>query len=296
MPSRRRRPSGCVACCCGSRPRRRARTHQTTGGEDADIEVFARFRAWWVVYNVVGVWAYITAAWVLAGTWFIATAFGVDLVGAVGGLADWEAIGWVRTVAIGALVTGVLGAVTMAVNYFTAYWRFELARVHHGDTTHLRTRRGLFSTGEVNRDEARVRGLAISEPLLWRWMGMADTAVITTGLGLWSPEQPSAILPRGPISVARPVAGGVLALVAVPVLSGAAPTWLLWAGPAAWPAGLLGAVLAHRSLGHAIHGDYVVMRSGLASRVTSALRREIVSTIAVRQSVLQQRLGPRSRR
>lgn len=292
--------------------------------ESGDIEVFARFRAWWVVYNVFSVWAYLTAAGLLWGAFVIAATFGVDLVDVVSDLADWRELGWVRTAAIGALVTGIIGAAGMAVSYFTTNWHFELARVRLEDTTHLRTRRGLFSTREVNRDESRIRGVSISEPLLWRWMGMADTTVITTGLGLWSPAEPTAILPRGPISVARPVAvqvlgesspitaelaphppaalrrrlwwatlvvGGFAAILAVPVASGAAPTWLLWTALALWPVGLLGAVLAHHSLGHTIHGEYVVVRSGLMSRVTTALRRDAVSTIAVRQSVLQRRLG-----
>ncbi len=294
------------------------------GTEDrGSTEVFARFRAWWVVYNIFSIWAYLMAAAVLWGAFWIAATVGVDLVDVVGGLADWRSLGWVRAIALGALATGVIGAVAMAVSYFTEYWRFELARVRHDDSSHLRTRRGLFSTREVNRDEARNRGLSIGEPLLWRWMGMADTNVITTGLGLWSLEQPTAILPRGPMSVARPVAarvlgepcpitvelprhppaalrrrlwwatllvGGALGVVAAPVATGAAPPWLLWAVLGLWPVALLGAIVAYRALGHTIHGEYVVMRSGLMTRTTSALRRDAVSTIAVRQSVLQQRL------
>lgn len=308
--------------------RERAEPDLVTGEEATEdtgsVEVLARFRAWWVVYNVFSIWAYLMATAVLWGAFWIAATFGVDLVGVVSGLTDWRELGWVRTIAVGALATGIIGAVGMAASYFTGYWRFELARVRHDDSSHLRTRRGLFSTREVNRDESRTRGLSISEPLLWRWMGMADTNIITTGLGLWSLEQPTALLPRGPMSVARPVAAQVLgepcpitaelarhpraalrrrlwwatlvvaavvALLAAPVATGAAPLWLLWVALGSWPLALLGAFIAHDALGHALHGDYVVMRSGLMTRTTSALRRDAVSTIAVRQSVLQQRLG-----
>ena len=300
-----------------------------TKGEDAiegagSTEVFARFRAWWVAYNVFSIWAYLMATAVLWGAFWIAATFGVDLVGVVSGLADWRELGWVRTIAVGALATGIIGAVGMATSYFTGYWRFELARVRHENGSHLRTRRGLFSTREVSRDETRTRGLSISEPLLWRWMGMADTNIITTGLGLWSLEQPTALLPRGPISVARLVAAHVLgepcpitaelarhprtalrrrlwwatlvigtavAFLTAPVVTEAAPLWVLWVALGCWPLALLGALIAYRSLGHTLHGEYVVMRSGLMTRTTSALRRDAVSTIAVRQSVLQQRLG-----
>ena len=65
---------------------------------------------------------------------------------------------------------------------FTENWNLELARVPSRDGTMLRTRKSLFTTREVNRDENRIRGAQVSEPVLWRWMGASDTSVITTGL------------------------------------------------------------------------------------------------------------------
>lgn len=295
-----------------------------SAGAEPDAEVLATLRPWWVVYNMFSVWAYLMAAGLLWGLFWLVSTFGVDLYGAASRAADWEALGWFGIGVAVLVVGGAVGAIGMGVNFFTAYWRFELARVRSGGGAHLRTRRGLFSTREVNRDEARLRGLSIGEPLLWRWMGMADTNVITTGLSVWDMEQPTAILPRGPIRVARLVAARVLgdpcpldaplprhpraalrrrlwwatvagmvppAAVAVPVASGSVPPWVLWAAFGLWPVALLGAVVAYRALGHAIAGEYVVVRSGLLSRTTSALRRDAVSTIAVRQSILQRRLG-----
>src|SRR5690606_25804641 len=129
----------------------------------------------------------------------------------------------------------------------------------------------------------------ISEPLLWRWMRMADTNGVTTGLGLGSSSQPSALVPRAPLSVARTVSAevlgepdplreplqahprqalrrrltwatlmsaGVVGAVVWPVWSGAAPMWVLWAALSVWPLALLGAVIAYRALGHAIVGEY----------------------------------------
>jgi putative membrane protein len=189
----------------------------------------------------------------------------------------------------------------------------------------LRTRRGLFTTREVNRDEARMRGVQIAEPLLWRWMGVSDTTVITTGLSMWSMAQPAAILPRGPVAVARRVAADVLGVrpgplgaplsahpraalrrrlwwaTAVAGLAGALLGWLavtgvvpapaVWAAAVLWPVGLLAALVAYRALGHAVAGGHLVVRSGLVSRTTSVLRTSAVSTIAVRESPLQRRLG-----
>lgn len=317
---------------------RASRMPDTIADEDADAatepvdgavatsegEVFATLRPWWVVYNMFSIWAYLTAAGLLWGLFWLASTFGIDLFGVVSGLVDWDAIGWVGITVLALVVGGLIGAIGMGIAFITGFWGFELARVRTDDATYLRTRRGLFSTREVSRDESRIRGLSIGEPLLWRWMGMADTTVITTGLGIWDTSQPTSILPRGPIGVARRVATGVLgepcpmdvplprhpraalrrrlwwataltaiavATVALPVATGTVPSWVLWAVIGLWPVSLLAAVIAYRSLGHAIAGEWLVVRSGLMSRTTSALRRDAVSTIAIRQSILQRRLG-----
>ncbi|QJW38004.1 PH domain-containing protein [Cellulosimicrobium protaetiae] len=294
-------------------------------GEGDDTEVLARFRPWWVVYNVFSVWAFVTAAGLLWGAYWLGATFGLDLLGWVEGVADWDALGLPATIAVWLLLTGAIGAVGMGVSFFTTSWGFELARVRGGESTQLRTRHGLFTTREVNRDERRLRGVQIGEPVLWRWMGMADTQVITTGLSVWSASQPATILPRGPVSVARPVASAVLGAdpdpLTVPLArhpAGALRRRLWWAtassgvvaavlwwlaangalpvAAAGWAAGLWvlalgGAVVAYRALGHAIVGDHLVVRSGLMSRATTVLRRDAVSTIALRESVLQRRLG-----
>lgn len=293
-------------------------------GQRGDVEVLATLRPWWVVYNMFSIWAYLTAAGLLWGAFWFASTFGINLLDVVSRFVDWEALGWFGTVALALIGGGIIGAIAMGVTFFTSNWRFSLARVHSDETTFLRTRRGLFSTREVNRDEARARGLSIGEPLLWRWMGMADTNVITTGLDLWDTTEPTAILPRGPKNVAMDVAARVLGepcpistplprhppaalrrrlwwasvvaasvvgVIAAPVATGAVPMWVLWSAIGVWPLALGAAVIAYRSLGHAISGEYLVVRAGLLSRTTSALRRDAVSTIAVRQSILQQRLG-----
>ena len=299
-----------------------ALVNEGTEGDDGDV--LATMQPWWVVYNMVSIWAFVTAAGLLWGAYWLVGMFGFDLYAWATGLLDWDTLGTFWTVAIIVAAVGAFGMLGMGFNFFTSYWKFELARVSTEATSFLRTKRGLFSTREVNRDESRVRGLAISQPVLWRWMGMADTNVITTGLGLWNMEQPAALLPRGPIGVARKVSDDVLGapnplaerlgrhpiaalrrrlgwatgiaavlvlMIAWPLWTGLAPVWLLWIALGVWVFGLLGAVAAYLALGHAIRGDYVVMSSGMMSRNTSALRRDAVSTIAVRQSVLQRRLG-----
>lgn len=287
------------------------------------VDVFATFKLRWVVYNMFNIWAYLMAAGLLWGGFWLASTFGFDVLGFIARLVDWGALGWVGIVVIALLVAGAVGAVGLGINFLLGNWHFELARVSTGSGSYLRTRRGLLSTREVNRDESRMRGMSIGEPLLWRWMGMADTNVITTGLSVWDPEDPTAILPRGPITVAKKAARNVfgpadpmsapltrhpraalrrrlwwatatssvapLALM-IPAIDGVVPIWMLWAALGFWPLALAAAVIAYRALGHAISGDYLVVRSGLLSRTTSALRRDAVSTIVLRQSVLQRRL------
>jgi putative membrane protein len=296
--------------------------------DPAGTEVLARLRPWWVVHNMPGVWGVVTAAGLLWGAYWLASAFGIDLADHALDLAGPDRLGTTGSVVVAVTGTVALGAVGMGVAFLVTSWRFELARVPGPQGTRLRTRAGLLTTREVDRDEGRLRGITISEPVLWRWMGMADTQVVTTGLSLWAMSQPAAILPRGPVTEARRVAGRVLggapgpletplvahpagalrrrlwwATVAAAVLTavlgrlvarGVLPSWTPWGGAAAWLLGLLGALVAYRALGHAISGSYLVVRSGLVARSTTALRRDAVSTIVVRESLLQRRLGLRT--
>ncbi|MGC5615612.1 PH domain-containing protein [Georgenia sp. Z1491] len=292
--------------------------------DDGRTTILVTFRAWWVVYHLFSIWAYLMAAGLLWGGYWFALTFGVDLLQIGGRLVDWSSLGLIARIALAVVAGGLVGAVGMGINFLTSFWRFELARVRSEGTSFLRTRRGLLSTREVNRDEARTRGLSIGEPVLGRLIGMADTNVVTTGLSVWDPSEPTAILPRGPIGVARRVAGQVLGdpspfdaplrrhprtalvqralwatglaavvagAVATPVLTGAVPAWVGWLPVGAWAVGLLGAIVSYRALGHAISGEHLVVRSGLTTRTTTALRRDAVSTIAVRRSLLQRRLG-----
>ena len=289
--------------------------------------VLAGFQPRWVVYNMMSIWAYILAVGLGWGTLWLAGGFGIDLASLVTELLDWEAVGWAGTAAIAFAAITVVGAIGLAATYFLEYWGFELARVPSPDGTMLRTRQGLLTTREVNRDESRIRGVRIAEPLWWRWMSAAETSVITTGLSMWSLSQPATILPRVPVAVATRTAMCVLGtsdpfdaqLTAHPpaalrrrlwwatastIVVGAVLVWLAavgvlpyaaaWVTLAVWPVTLVAAVIAYRALGHAIVGPHLVTRSGLTSRATTVLERSAVSTIVVRESLLQRRLGLRS--
>lgn len=299
---------------------------RSAGITDTDTgQVFATLHPWWVVYNMFTIWGFVMVAGLLWGGYWLLMAFGIngaDWIAAAVKSQDTFPIGWLIFGLIAA--AGVLGAIGLGINFFIEYWNFTLTRVEGDKGTLLRTRQGLLTTREVNRDDRRMRGLTIGEPLLWRWMHMADTNLITTGLSVLSMSQPTAILPRGPHDVARRVAQKVLNTATdlfstpltphpiaalrrrltwstgVAAVIAAVLVWLswhsiihpnfVWVALGLWPLFLIGAVIAYRSLGHAIKGKYLVVRSGLANRTTSVLQRTAVSTVAIRQSPLQWRL------
>lgn len=292
------------------------------------LQVFARFRPGWVVYNVFNIWAYAVAMGLVGAAWWLVTTLDIDPTGWIVGLLDWQSIGWVGTTVIALLAVGIVGVLGMAVSYFTEFWKFELSRVQGPESTELRTTQGLFTTREVNRDENRIRGFQISQPLFWRWMRVTDTLVITTGLSLTSMSQPAAILPRVPLPVAHSVVAQIIAPEANPfdvpltghpraalrrrlwwatvttlfigvvlvvlVSEAILKVEIFWGLGVFWLLALAGAVIAYRALGHTITGRYLVVRSGLMNRATYALHRSAVSTIVVKESIFQRRLGVRT--
>lgn len=297
---------------------------ETEEESDAPLRVFMRFKPSWVFYNMFTIWAFVFALGLgFGGYWFLST-FGIDLFDFASGLLDWGSFGLVGTAAVLVIAAGILGAIGLGVNYFFEYWKFELSRVKDTDGTSLRTRQGLLTTKEINRNESRIRGVQIDEPLVWRWIRAADTSIITTGLNMYSMTAPAWILPRGSKSIAQRIASEVLSDTEKPLeadlkrqpfpalrrrlwwataFSGlvAGILWLLaareviasayiWAAVPVWFASLLGAVIAYRALGYTISGSYLVTRSGLVTRSTSVLQRSAVSTIVVRESILQRRL------
>lgn len=300
----------------------------TAASSSEPIRIFARFKPSWFIFNMFNIWAFVLAMGLGWGALWLLSTVGIDLYGFVVGLLDWDAIGWVGTTLIAVASAGALGAIGLGINYFTANWNLELARVPSREGTMLRTRKGLFTTREVNRDENRIRGAQVSEPVFWRWMGAADTRIITTGLDEWAGSEPSMILPRGPVRRAKEVASEVLGCsenpfelplakhpgralrrrlvwaTVVAIVVGFA-LWVLaaqgvlvhqwmWAALALWPVLLLAAWIAYGALGHRLTERYVIARSGLFNRATTVLDRSAVSTIVIRESVLQRRLKLRT--
>ncbi len=221
----------------------------------------------------------------------------------------------------GTAVLCLVGWVVVSVGgYVLRWWDLRLVR-HDGN---LRLTAGLFTTRSTSIEEARIRGVVLSEPLLLRAVGGADLSTLATGVGSGGV---TTVLPPCPVDVAARVGTAVLederpltvqlrphgpdarrrchvraqrptmvALGAVPVL------WLLdapgWAvGTTAVAAAVLAlagavtGVMAYRHLGHALAPGHLVSGAGALQRTRTVLERDGIIGWVVRQSWFQRRSG-----
>ena len=221
----------------------------------------------------------------------------VVLVLAVGGLLVWLAVS----------VTG----------YVVQWWRFLLVREH--GSLHLTS--GLFTTRSITVEEAKVRGVEMTEPLLMRAVGGAELSTLATGVenGVTQVLPPcprevavgvgeSVLEHRGPLTDPL-VAHGPLARrrswfrqlrdALVVVVAGAVAAW--WFDVAWWWVALGGVALllaaaavgeaAYRHLGHALAGDHLVAGSGQLARIRTVLETDGIIGWVVSQTWWQRRIG-----
>ena len=291
------------------------------------VTVIARLRWQWVAPNVVTVWAGLAIAGPLFGLHWFLRPFGVDLFALGRDLLNWESRGIAGNVALLLLLGYPLGVAATTATFLAEHWNFRLVRTGTAPDTALVTRRGLFATRTVQRADERIRGIALVEPLVWRWLRLADTKLLTTGRRQFGEGSADDILPRLRRTEARELAARILpdgdrpleaalrrhprgaltrrlglavaepatlaALLGLFCLSGALPGWV-WPLPMLLllPVTIPLAVVAYRSLGHTLADAYLVLRKGVFSRCTVALQRRAVIGWTVRQSILQ-RFGGR---
>ncbi|GAA0473727.1 membrane protein [Actinoplanes capillaceus] len=284
--------------------------------------VIARFRRSWIPLNVVSVWAVFAIAGPLFALNWPLRAFGVDLPGLGRDLIGWDGRGPVANIALVLLIAYPLGVVATTVAFLLENGNFQLVRTGTAPDTALVTRRGLLTTRTVQRTDSRMRGIAVDEPLVWRWLRLARTKALSSGLGAAAGEATGGdILPRIRLAEAHDLAAEILpdgarpleaalarhprgaltrrlgmALYGPALLSGAMLVFTLtgvlpglwWLLPLALiPVTLPLAVVAYRSLGHAVDGDYLVVRHGIRHRRTVALQRRAVIGWTVQQSIFQ---------
>ena len=234
---------------------------------------------------------------------------------------------WLRIVA---LLVGVLaGGVVVAFLLYAETWAGYRLDREPGST--LRVRRGVLTTRSISLEERRLTGVELVEPLAVRMAGAARVDAVATGLLVGSGAESTehrTLLPAAPRLLAERVAAVILGesrsptaaalrphppaarrrrlrraglAVAFPVVvlvvagALAGSGWLLVAAAAVAVAGSPPAIAialdTYRGLGHAVVGDYLVVRAGSLRRTTAALHLDSVIGWTIRQTVLQRRTG-----
>jgi len=188
-------------------------------------------------------------------------------------------------------VGGAAGVVSLVVGLgltqfrkLSAYYDFTVAQTAAG----LQVRRGLFDRSTQTITLARVQGVVISEPLLWRGFGWArlDVAVAGYASGSADGSKPSAstVLPVGPRPLVMWLARHLLQASGGPdpdaVALAAPPVRARWVAP--W---------VRRFLAAGIGEDLVVSRAGLLSRRTHVVPHARVQSLRLHQGPWQRRLG-----
>jgi putative membrane protein len=216
---------------------------------------------------------------------------------------------------VGALVSWLLISVG---GYVVQWWDFRLTR----ERGNLHLNSGLFTTKSVTVEEAKVRGVELTEPVLLRVVGGAELSTLTTGLE----DGTTQVLPPCPVGVATRVATDVLTDTAPMTTSLARHgfrarrrcwframdsalllpfvaalvlwkwdlfpwTWW-WIGTAALVAlGALAAELSYRHLGHALTDRHLVAGSGTFARIRTALETDGIIGWNIDQTIFQRRVG-----
>lgn len=214
------------------------------------------------------------------------------------------------------IVACLVGWLVISVGGYVFQWyNLRLFR-EHGN---LRLTAGLFTTRSTSVEEARIRGVALTEPVLLRLVGGAELATLATGVQ----SGVTAILPPAPVEVARRVGRHVLGseepLSVTLAEHGPAARrrchvrnqWLTLIGTVAALAGVLrldwswlvpvlvlvvltplGALLGeaeYHHLGHGLTDEHLVAGSGTLTRTRTALERDGIIGWVVNQSWFQRR-------
>ena len=224
------------------------------------------------------------------------------------------------------LIVVVIGWVLLSTaSYVLNWWNLRVVRESSGN---LRITRGLLTTRSQTIERAKIRGVAMSEAFLLRFVSGAELTALATGIGLGGtakvlPPAPRTVVTavghdlleeegpltmplqgHGPRARRRMHVGGQLASLVVAGLV-AIPTWFIsWGWFDNWPWWLPLAVLggvalfqlaareaAWRNLGHALTEGYFVVQTGALVRSREALEIAGIIGWVMEQNFFQRRLG-----
>jgi putative membrane protein len=214
-------------------------------------------------------------------------------------LLSWETVGLVvggaffslalalnGVVVVASFVPVVGGIALLQARKLSAYYGFTVAQTRVG----LQVRRGLLERSTQTVALARVQGVLVSEPLLWRRMGWAklDVSIAGYGSGTDAEGGPSAttVMPVAPRDLVMRLAEHLLrgdddAEVhpdEVPMTG--PPRSSRWLDP-----------VSRRFMAAGVADDLVASREGWLTRRTHVVRHARVQSVRLSQGPLQRRLG-----
>lgn len=187
-----------------------------------------------------------------------------------------------------AIVVPALGGFVLAqFRKLSAFYDFTVTTNDGASTAGLQVRRGLFERNAQTVNLARVQGVVVSEPLMWRSLGWARLDVsVAGGSSLEEDGKPSSstVMPVASRAEVLALARVLLAEAGSPdpdaVVLTSPPERARWAAPV-WRRYLSGGVGEH----------LVVGRHGLLTRRTHVVAHARVQSLRLHQGPWQRRLG-----
>jgi putative membrane protein len=202
--------------------------------------------------------------------------------------ATWATLmasGHLRGVA--AVLPVLIGFAFAQLRKLSAYYAFTVSSSPAAADAGLLVRRGLFELNAQTISLARVQGVVVSEPWLWRGFGWASLEVALAGQpGSEGAGRPTAstVMPVAPRAAVLALARTLLAASGAPDLDAVVltppPLRARWAAPVAW-----------RFMATGVGPELVVSRRGVLVRRTHAVPHARVQSLQLHQGPWQRRLG-----
>ncbi|HET9826884.1 MAG TPA: PH domain-containing protein [Nocardioidaceae bacterium] len=192
-------------------------------------------------------------------------------------------------------VSGIAGVVPVVVGFaltqfrkLSAYYDFTVsASSRAGAPSALQVRRGLFELNAQTVNLARVQGVVVTEPFLWRRLGWSRLDVSIAGRmehGDNGKPSASTVMPVAPHAVVLALARTLLTDAGGPdprlVHLSSPPDRARWVAPLRW-----------RYLAFGVGQDLLVGRDGVLTRRTHIVPHARVQSLRIHQRPLQRLLG-----
>ena len=304
-------------------PRTDLLTQDTPAADEPAVEIASLQRKWlrYAPLTLSGLAAIAALAGII---WRTVNELGIN-VASIGSVRT--GLHWIENTPAGVVIAiGVIGGVIVVLGgsvivYIVQFAGYRLTR--EPDHT-LHVRRGLLTKSAVTIEEARLRGVEVSQPLLLRLANGARCLAIATGLQ--ARNQAHVLMPPGPLAEANRVAGSVVNAQTPPTTAPLIPhprvalrrrllrtlipaavlivgLWLAslpsgWLPQWPWQVSLITIPIAialgydrFRNLGHTLAGAYLITRFGSLDRKTVALQRTGIIGWRVHESFFQRRTG-----